>query len=87
MELSLSSSHRFVRGSRKPEGGGPAGVAARIAEVENAAVAMELGGGNRAQRRLLIGIEAGRALANIVRDLVAAIVVILAMMWQNKKER
>ena len=39
MEFSLLSSHRFVRGNLKPEGGGPVGVAARMAEVEKAAVA------------------------------------------------
>lgn len=86
MELSLPSSHRLVRGSRKPEGGGPAGVAARRAEVENAAVAIQLDGEDRAQRKLLMGTEVGRVLANTVRDLVAAIVVVLAMMWKYKKK-
>lgn len=38
-EVSLLSSHRSFRGSRKPCGGGPAGVAAREAEEEKAAVA------------------------------------------------
>ena len=86
MELSLLSSHRFLRGSRKPEGGGPAGVAARMAEVENAAVAKELGSEGRAWRKLLVGIEVGRTLANIVRDLVDAIVEVLAVVT-NKRER
>lgn len=38
-EVSLLSSHRSFRGRRKPSGGGPAGVAAREAEEEKAAVA------------------------------------------------
>ncbi len=87
MELSLPSSHRLVRGSRKPEGGGPAGVAARRAEVENAAVAIGLDGEDRAQRKLLMGTEVGLVLANTVRDFVAAIVVAVAMLCKEKEER
>ena len=74
MEVSLPSSHRFVRGRRKPEGGGPAGVAARIAEVEKAAVGMELGGEDQAQRETRVGTDVGRTFNSIVRDLVAAMV-------------
>ena len=39
-ELSPLSSHRRVGGKRKPEGGGPAGVAALWVDDENAAVAV-----------------------------------------------
>lgn len=85
MELSLLSSHRFVRGNLKPDGGGPAGVAARMADVEKAAVAIELGC-ERRQRKLLIGMEVGRVLENITRPLLAAIVVGLTMLWRSVEE-
>lgn len=35
-EVSEPSSHRFWRGRRNPDGGGPAGRAALVAEVEKA---------------------------------------------------
>ena len=36
-DVSVLSSQRFTRGRRKPEGGGPAGVAAKRVEVEKVA--------------------------------------------------
>ena len=68
---SLLSSHRSFRGRRKPCGGGPAGVAAREEEDENAAVAR--GKVVRAQSMALKGAEVGRVRARLVRDLVTAI--------------
>ena len=41
--LSVSSSHVFCLGNRKPFGGGPAGVARLILDVENAAQGIECG--------------------------------------------
>ena len=43
MALSLSSSHVCCLGNRKPFGGGPAGVARLILDVENAAQGIECG--------------------------------------------
>ena len=68
---SLPSSHRFTLGRRNPEGGGPAGKAARREEVVKVAEGHVL----RAARTLARDEEVGRARASAVRDLVEAIVV------------
>ena len=68
---SLLSSHRFTCGRRKPDGGGPAGVAARREEVVKVADGHVL----RAARALARGEEVGRARASAVRDLAEAMVV------------
>lgn len=71
-ELCLPSSHRSLRGKRKPCGGGPAGVAAQMVEDEKAAVAAGF-------KCLDITVPAKvvrcRARASAVRDLVEAMVV------------
>jgi len=59
--VSLLSSQRLTRGRRKPEGGGPAGVAARGADEENEAV-MGRGQGVRAERRVVRAVVVGRVL-------------------------
>ena len=41
-EDSLPSSHRSLRASRKPCGGGPAGVAKRCVDVEKVAIAGDI---------------------------------------------
>lgn len=65
---SFDSSHRAARGSRKPWGGGPAGVAERSAVVERAAlVAVERCG--RGKRLVGLGIDDGRECAIDTRDL------------------
>ena len=69
-EVSLLSSHRSFRGSRKPCGGGPAGVAERKADVEKRA----------AEYGLLIlgeqesGFGKGRPCIRLIKDLVDPIV-------------
>ena len=68
---SLPSSHRFTLGRRKPEGGGPAGKAARREEVVKVAEGHVL----RAARTLAMGEEVGRTRASAVRDLAEAMVV------------
>lgn len=68
-ELSLLSSHRSLRGKRKPCGGGPAGVAARMAEDEKAAVAV---GWKCRDVTVPASAVRGRARASAVRDLVGA---------------
>lgn len=76
-EVSEPSSHRFWRGSRNPDGGGPAGKADLVAEVEKvAAVATGMTGccDGRAEMRLLKGVNTDRVLDSIARDLVVAIV-------------
>ena len=76
-ELSDPSSQRFCRGRRKPAGGGPAGVAARWAEVEKRAVA----GVVRAEREVFMDVVNGRALESIVRDRAIAMVTLLERRW------
>ena len=71
-ELSLLSSQRSVRGSRKPDGGGPAGVADRSADEEKAAVAV--GEYVLEARKGVRGVEDGRARASAVSVLVEAMV-------------
>ena len=61
---SLLSSHRSFRGSRKPWGGGPAGVAARRDVLVKVADGIVVRVGSKAVR----GIEAGRARASVARD-------------------
>ena len=69
--VSLLSSHRFTRGRRKPEGGGPAGKAARREEVVKVAEGHVLW----AARTLARDEEAGRARVSAVNDLAEAMVV------------
>ena len=71
--VSLLSSHRFTRGKRKPEGGGPAGVAARGADEENDAVAARAHV-VRAETSLPKLVDAGRARNNIVKGVIEAMV-------------
>lgn len=71
-ELSLLSSHRSLRGKRKPCGGGPAGVAARMVEDEKAAVAVGL---KCLDVTVPVSAVRGRPRASAVRDLVEAIAV------------
>ena len=73
-ELSLPSSHRSFRGNRKPCGGGPAGVAARKADNEKAAVGVGVGL-NCLDVTVLVSTAEGRARASAVRDLADAITV------------
>lgn len=80
--MSLDSSQRFWRGKRKPEGGGPAGVAAHREEVEKRAVAKDEGVAVRLQRRAVDEAEVGRALERMASDLGIAIV-ILKVEWQD----
>ena len=68
---SLPSSHRFTLGRRKPEGGGPAGKAARREEVVKVAEGHVL----RAARTLARDEEVRRARASAVRDLAEAMAV------------
>ena len=68
---SLPSSHRFTLGRRNPEGGGPAGKAAKREEVVKVAEGHVL----RAARTLARDEEVGRARASAARDLAEAIVV------------
>lgn len=79
--LCLLSSHRSFRGKRKPCGGGPAGVAARMAEDEKAAVVVGL-------KCLAVTVPVsglqGRARASAVRDLVEAITVRMAIVAKSK---
>lgn len=70
-EDSLPSSHRFTRGRRKPEGGGPAGKAARREEVVKVAEGHVL----RAARTPARDEVVGRARVSAVRDLAEAMVV------------
>ena len=70
---SLPSSHLSLRGSLKPAGGGPAGVALRKAEEENAAVVLvtrvlEL-------MQYIVGEPDGRAFASTAKGREEAIVV------------
>lgn len=57
----MLSSQRLTRGRRKPEGGGPAGVAARGADEENEAVVAR-GQDVRAERRAVRAVVVGRVL-------------------------
>ena len=68
---SLPSSHRFTLGRRNPEGGGPAGKAARREVVVKVAEGHVL----RAARTLARDEEVGRARASAVRGLAEAMVV------------
>lgn len=73
-ELSLLSYHLSFRGSLKPCGGGPTGVAEREAEEEKAAVAGRGQVALRVEMRALAEEDIERLLrASIVRDLVEAI--------------
>lgn len=70
-EDSLPSSQRSFRASRKPWGGGPAGVAARRDVLVKVAVGVFV----RVVRKAVRGTEVGRARANIVRERAEAMVV------------
>ena len=74
-EFSLPSSHRSFRGSLNPCGGGPAGVAFRITDVENGAVAT--GDRIREVSRDMKGSVAGRERRSIVTDLADAIITVV----------
>ena len=80
-ELSLLSSHRSFRGKRKPCGGGPAGVAARMAEDEKAAVAVGL---KCLDLTVPVSGMQGRARASAAKDLVEAITVRMAILAKSK---
>lgn len=79
---SLPSSHRFTLGRRNPEGGGPAGKAARREEVVKVAEGHVL----RAARTLARDEETGRARASAVRDLADAMAVGVNV-WQAVAEK
>ena len=64
-EDSLPSSQRSFRGSRKPWGGGPAGVAARrdvLAKVADGIIVV------RVERKAVRGMEVGRARVRVMRE-------------------
>ena len=69
-EDSLPSSQRSFRGSRKPWGGGPAGVAARREVLVKVADGIVV----RAVRKAFRGVEVGRTRASAVRERADAIV-------------
>ena len=83
-EVSLLSSQRSLRGKRKPCGGGPAGVAAWMAEDEKAAVAVGLK--CLAATVPVSGVK-GRARASAVRDLVDAIAVGMTVLTKSEQVR
>ena len=68
-EVSLPSSQRSLRGSRKPWGGGPAGVAARREVLVKVADGIVVRGVRKAVR----GIEVGRTRASAIRERADAI--------------
>lgn len=72
---SLLSSHLSLRGRRKPEGGGPAGIAARVAEEENGAARKE-GPFVRGEMRAVTGRDIGRVRASTVRGLIEAMLLV-----------
>ena len=67
-ELSLPSSHLSFRGSLNPWGGGPAGVAFRIADDEKVAVAV--GESIRDTKRDVMGNVVGRQRRSIITGFV-----------------
>ena len=69
-EDSLPSSQRSFRGSRKPWGGGPAGVAARWEVLVKVADGQAV----RAARKVVRRIEVGRTRGSIVRERADAMV-------------
>ena len=75
IEDSLPSSQRGVRGRRKFEGGGPAGVALCMHEVLNVdfGIVAENLAGERTARREVRGEVADRGRASVVRDRFEAI--------------
>lgn len=83
-ELCLPSSHRSLRGKRKPCGGGPAGVAAQMVEDEKAAVAA---GFKCLDVTVPAKVVRGRARASAVRDLVEAMVVGMTILPTRKWAR
>ena len=68
---SLSSSQRSLRGSRKPWGGGPAGVAARREVLVKVAVEGTL---VRGMREMVRGMHEGRVRARVFRERADAMV-------------
>ena len=68
---SLPSSQRSFRGSRKPWGGGPAGVAAKREVLLKVADGIVM----RVARKAVKGIDVGRARASMVRERAEAMVV------------
>lgn len=80
-ELSLLSSHRSLRGKRKPCGGGPAGVAAWTAEDEKAAVAVGL---KCLDVMVPVSAVRGRARTSAVTDLVEAIAVGMMVLTKSR---
>jgi len=84
-EVSLPSSHRSLRGRRKPWGGGPAGVAARGVEVVNVAAGEVVRAVRRAAvRDVVLGLVAR---ASILRERVDAMVVVGAVCDGSEVER
>ena len=71
IEDSLPSSQRSFRGSRKPWGGGPAGVAPRREALLKVADGIVV----RVARKALRGAEVGRARASIIRERAEAMAV------------
>ena len=69
-EDSLPSSQRSFRGSRKPWGGGPAGVAARREVLVKVADGIVV----RVARKAVRGMEVGRARPSMVRERAGAMV-------------
>lgn len=76
-EDSLPSSQRSFRGSRKPWGGGPAGVAARREVLVNVADGIV----GRAARKAVRWMEFGRTRVSIVRERADAMV--LSIGWRT----
>lgn len=76
-EDSLLSSQRFIRGSRKPLGGGPAGSAARREVLVKVADGIVV----RAARNAVRGTEVGRTRVSIVRGRADAMAVSIGWWW------
>ena len=74
----MPSSQRSARGRRKPDGGGPEGVAARRVDVEKAAAVVAVEGDSdvrTVERKELWGRGRRRALESMARGLAAAMLV------------
>lgn len=82
-EDSTPSSQRSLRARRKPCGGGPAGVAERCWDVEKVAAAGEV---VRAARMEVRGFGIGRACANLERERIVAMLVVLVVCGGMKRE-
>ena len=69
----MPSSQRSFRGSRKPWGGGPAGVAPKRDVLVKVADGIVV----RAARRTVRGTEVGRTRASVIRERADAIVMVV----------